>query len=340
MKVSELGEFGLIERLAGGLASQWSGEAGARLLVGIGDDAAVWRSGDEAIIATTDTLVADVHFTTDSVRWSDVGWKAIAVNVSDIAAMGGSPEVALVTVGLTPDAQVETIDDLYAGMNQACEAFGVAIAGGDVVTSPVFFASVAMTGRAQIDADGEPQVLRRNAAEAGDLVAVTGTLGGSAAGLRVLQDDRRESEVARALIERHLRPMPRLEIGRAAVESGIRCAIDVSDGLVQDLGHVCKASRVGAVVWSDKVPFEAGIVDLFGEDDALQLAASGGEDYELLLTGNREQIDRLVDEGDVRTTVIGEIVIVPEHQAKLLDEVGHEIELASTGWDHLSSERP
>jgi thiamine-monophosphate kinase len=338
VKVSELGEFALIERFKGGLASQWAGETGSRLLVGPGDDAAVWRDTDSATIATTDTLVAGVHFIADAVRWSDVGWKAIAVNVSDIAAMGGSPDMALVTLGLTQDERVESMDDLCAGMNEACEAFGVAIAGGDIVRSPTFFASVALTGRAAIDSAGEPQVLRRNAAEAGDLVAVTGTLGSSAAGLRVLQDDRRESEVAGALIERHLRPKPRIEIGQAAYNAGVRCAIDVSDGLMQDLNHLCKASSLGAVVWADKLPIDPAVRELF-PDDAIALAASGGEDYELLMTGDRDQIERIANVAGVPVTVIGEVVIESEREAQLLDDDGSEIALPSSGWDHLSSGR-
>ncbi len=335
MKLSDLGEFGLIERLAA-LAPQWTGPAAERLVVGIGDDAAVWREDDAAVIATTDTLVAVVHFLPECTPWRDLGWKALAVNVSDVAAMGGTPEFALVTLGLPPETAVDEIDELYAGLGQASEAFAVAIAGGDIVRSPVFFITVTLTGRAELDSSGRPQVLRRSAAQAGDLIAVTGALGGSAGGLRILREGGTEGEVARALIERHLRPEPRVRAGRAALAAGVRCAIDVSDGLMQDLGHVCRASGLGAVVWRDKVPTDPALAQFFDADETLRLAVSGGEDYELLFTGSREQIDAVARDADVPVTVIGEMVIAAEQEAKLLDEAGREVELPSSGWDHLS----
>ena len=334
MKVSDLGEFGLIERLAELLAAQGGAAFSDRLVVGIGDDAAVWRADGSAIVATTDTLVAGVHFLPDKTPWRDLGWKALAVNVSDVAAMGGTPDFALVTLGLPPDAETEAIDELYQGLAQAAEAYGVAIAGGDVVRAPTVFVTVALVGGAELDASGEPQVLRRGAAQAGDLVAVTGSLGGAAGGLRALQEGM-EPQVARALIERHLRPQARLEAGTAALEAGIRCAIDVSDGLLQDLGHVCRMSRVGAVVWKDRLPIDPALAQTFEPEEVLRYAAAGGEDYELLVTGSQDQIYALARQVEVPVTVIGEMVIDAECQAKLLDESGREVALPSTGWDHL-----
>jgi thiamine-monophosphate kinase len=339
VKVSELGEFGLIERLAELLASQRSSSAFSdRLVVGIGDDAAVWRAEGSAIVATTDTLVSGVHFLPERTPWRDLGWKALAVNVSDIAAMGAAPEFALVTLGLPAETEVEAIDDLYRGLAEAGEAYGVVIAGGDIVRSAQIVITVALCGRAELDASNEPLVLRRGAAVAGDLVAVTGTLGGAAGGLRLLRDGRTADEGARALIERHLRPQARAQAGPAALAAGIRCAIDVSDGLLQDLRHVCKASRVGAVVWRDKLPIEPALTKLFDVEEALRMAASGGEDYELLLTGTQEQIEKLSKRIDVPVTVIGETVIDAGCEAKLLDEAGKEIDLPVVGWDHLKGQ--
>jgi thiamine-monophosphate kinase len=335
VKVSELGEFGLIERLAELLASQGSAAFSDRLVVGIGDDAAVWRGEAGAIVATTDTLVSGVHFLPDKTPWRDLGWKALAVNVSDIAAMGAAPEFALVTLGLPAETEVEAIDDLYRGLAEAGEAYRVVIAGGDIVRSSQTVITVALCGRAELDASNEPLVLRRGAAAAGDLVAVTGSLGGAAGGLRLLRDGHAEDEGARLLIERHLRPQARAQAGPAALAAGIRCAIDVSDGLLQDLRHVCKASRVGAVVWRDKLPIEPALTELFDAEEALRMAASGGEDYELLLTGTQEQIETLGTQIDVPLTVIGETVIDARCEAKLLDESGKEIDLPVAGWDHL-----
>jgi thiamine-monophosphate kinase len=335
VKVSALGEFGLIDRLAELLATHEDAGLTGRLSVGIGDDAAVWLADGVAVIATTDTLVANVHFLPERTPWRDLGWKALAVNVSDIAAMGGTPDVALITLCLPEDAQAEQLDELYRGMAEAGAAYGVAIAGGDIVRSPVFAVSVALTGRAQLDTTGEPLVLRRGGARDGDLIAVTGTLGGSAAGLRALRDGKDDSDAVRALIERCLRPTARAQAGPAALAAGIRCAIDVSDGLLQDLGHICHASGLGATVWRDKVPVDPALSEVFDADEALRLAASGGEDYELLVTGSQEHIDAFARAVDVPLTVIGEMVIDPERRARLLDESGREIALPEAGWDHL-----
>jgi thiamine-monophosphate kinase len=334
MKASEVGEFGLIDRLASSLVEEHHIEAVERLIVGIGDDAAVWRDNGSAVVATTDTLVAGVHFLPGRTPWRDLGWKALAVNVSDIAAMGGTPEFAIVTLALADDQDVEELEELYEGLAAAGAAFGVAIAGGDIVRSPTFSVTVGLCGRAQV-VDGDVRVMRRDGAMAGDLVAVTGELGGAAGGLRVLQDRLETDKGAAALVQRHLRPQPRLGSAQAGIGAGIRCAIDVSDGLLQDLGHICRYSRLGAVVWRDKVPVQLGLAPFFGPEEALRMAVSGGEDYELLLVGPQEKIEAAAHDADAALTVIGEMVIQGIHSAELLDERGGEIELGSKGWDHL-----
>ena len=247
MKLSDLGEFGLIDRLKQTLASSLPDGAASRLVAGIGDDAAVWRSDGGAIVATTDALVEGVHFLRERTPWRDLGWKALAVNVSDIAAMGATPEFALVTLALPEATPVDEIEQLYAGLAEAGQAYSVTIAGGDVVQSPTTVISVALTGRAELDDTGEPLILRRSAASAEDLVAITGNLGGAAGGLSALRD----GTDAPALIERQLRPQARIRAGQAALAAGVRCAIDVSDGLLQDLGHICRASGLGATVQHD-----------------------------------------------------------------------------------------
>jgi thiamine-monophosphate kinase len=165
---------------------------------------------------------------------------------------------------------------------------------------------------------------------------VTGALGGSAGGLRLLAQASPGSGAAQRLIERHLRPQPRVGAGRAAVAAGLRCAIDISDGLLQDLGHICDTSGPGAVVRADELPIEDGLADTFGVDDALAMAATGGEDYELLLCGHGDAVEELRRRIDVPLTVIGELVADDERRVRLLDAAGAEIELPSAGWNHLA----
>ena len=341
MKVSELGEFGLIRRLASAIDP-----GPAELIVGIGDDAAVWRLGDRALIATTDTLVEGVHFLPRA-PWRDVGWKALAVNVSDIAAMGGRPLFALVTLALPPQTGVAAIDDLYAGLNDCAREYGVTIAGGDIVRAPQVSVTVALLGEAQ-EWDGAPLLLRRDAARAGDVIAVTGALGDAAAGLRRLREGAPPGDpLARA----HLHPEPPLATAQLAASLGIPCGIDISDGLLQDLGHVCEMSGLGADIHAGALPLSADLRAAY-PDDALALACTGGEDYQLLLAGPPRLFDPLVqpliseeatrlmltDPRDFlernAVSVIGVVTSGPP-RVRLLDERGGEITLDTSGWDQL-----
>ena len=336
MKVSELGEFGLIERLTEVLAAENDGVAPERLLVGIGDDAAVWRNDTSATVATTDTLVADVHFLPGRTPWRDVGWKSIAVNVSDIAAMGCWPSFALITLGLPADIESDDMEELYAGVGEAAKNYGVTVTGGDVVRAPVVFVSVVLTGRAELDDAGQARVLLRSGAKAGDKIAVTGSLGAAAAGLRVLLRGGGESEDEQELIDRHQRPDARVEAGTTALDLGIRCGIDISDGLLRDLAHVCQASDVGANIQSEQLPIDSALKQVFEPAQALALAAGGGEDYELLLVGEETLLEELGEQIDVPLTVIGEITADDAHRVRLLTASGQGIELPSEGWDHLA----
>ncbi len=352
--VGDLGEFGLIARLR----ARMGAAADERLIVGVGDDAAVWRTGVGYTIATTDTMVADVHFLPGRCSWRDVGWKALAVNVSDIAAMGGTPSFALVTLHLPPATPLADIDDLYAGLNDCADAYGVNVAGGDIVSSPVFAVTVALAGEAVADEQGRALLLRRDGARAGDLVAVTGPLGGSAGGLRCLHKEPRPANAAplgsdaesrnveSQLIERHMHPWPRVDAGNIAARAGIRCGIDISDGLVQDLGHICESSGVEAELRLQAIPLEEGLAELFPED-ARMLAATGGEDYELVLVGREgalqiaeEALRKHVSMPDVQQlTIVGRITGTGEGRVRVLDAGGAEVTLPSSGWDHLAKDR-
>ena len=327
VNVSDLGEFGLIERLAKAVGA----DRPESLIVGIGDDAAAWRLGDSIVLATTDALVEGVHFTPGRVPWADLGWKALAVNVSDIAAMGGTPQFALVTLALPPETPVGDVDALYVGLQECGREYGVTVVGGDVVRASQAVISVALLGHAERDDEGRPQLMRRDAARAGYAIAVTGSLGDSAAGLRRLKDGAPPDD---ALVRAHLRPKPPLAAGRQAARLDVPCAIDVSDGLMQDLGHICDLCDLGAVVRADAVPLSQALRSTF-PDDALSLACSGGEDYQLLLIAPQETMRLLRASAQVRVNVIGGMDEHPEQRPRLMDESGKEIKLAAAGWDHL-----
>ncbi len=336
MNVSDLGEFGLIDRLAEAV-----GAARPRsLIVGIGDDAAAWRLGDSVALATTDTLVEGVHFPPEGVPWRDLGWKALAVNVSDIAAMGGTPQFALVTLALPPETPVEDIDDLYVGLRECSEEYGVAVVGGDVVRASQAVITLAVLGHAELDESGQPQLLRRDAARPGYAIAVTGSLGDSAAGLRRLKDGAPPDD---PLVRAHLRPRPPLAVGRQAAHLGVPCAIDVSDGLLQDLGHVCDLCGLGAVVRAEALPLSQELRGAFPAE-AISLACTGGEDYQLVLIGPHDTMRLLRASAHLPLTVIGEMDEHPEQRPRLMDESGKEARLPAgtqgvpgAGWDHLKA---
>lgn len=335
MDVAELGEFGLIERLGRAVGA----ERPESVIVGIGDDAAAWRAGGAVVLATTDTLVEGVHFVRDWTPLTDLGWKSIAVNVSDIAAMGGAPELALVTLALPLRAEVEDVDALYEGIHECCQEYGVAVVGGDIVRAPQLSVSVAMLGRAEQGEAGQPRLMRRDAAQAGYSIAVTGTLGDSAAGLRRLKKDApgRAPVWAPAndpLVQAHLRPRPPLEEAQQAARLGVPCAIDISDGLLQDIGHVCQRSELGAVLRADSIPLSRALKEAFPED-ALSLACAGGEDYQLALIAPQETMRLVRASPGVPVAVIGEMVESDERRARLVDASGDEIHLDAAGWDHL-----
>ncbi len=334
MKVKELGEFGLIEHLARIVARKGArSEAWQRLLLGIGDDAAAWQDDSSIQLATTDTLVQGVHFTLDTARWEELGWKALAVNLSDIAAMGGAPRYALVTLAVPGELDVENLTDLYKGMAKIANEFGVAVVGGDVVSSPQVVLTLAVFGN--IPEGSEP--LTRSAARVGDKVAVTGYLGNSAAGLKMLKEKLKLSARDASFFRKaHLRPRPRVAEGQALLRQGVKAAIDISDGLVSDMGQVCKASKVAARLRVDRVPLHPKLREAFPED-CLKLALSGGEDYELLFTAGVEVIERVRREISCPITVIGEIIQGEAGQVTLVDEKERVFSYGNKGWDHFLS---
>lgn len=331
VKVRDIGEFALIQRLQK-LVCQGkpsSEDMAFPLLLGMGDDAAAWRTNEAIELATTDTLVEGVHFRHDLTSWEELGWKAVAVNLSDIAAMGGSPLYILVTLGLKPDTEVEDVEALYRGMLSACREHGGFIVGGDMVRSSFTFITIAMTGVA-----GE-HVLTRHTAQPGDVVAVTGPLGCAAGGLQaLLQGTVLEEKTSSHLRQAHVHPQPRLQAGHVLVQSGVRTAMDISDGLTDDLAKLCASSGVGAIIYADQVPADAFLKDAFPRG-YLQLALNGGEDYELLFAGRGEVVAATVTQLSPPATIIGRIVTEHPGRVLVLDERGAELHLDRHGWDHF-----
>ena len=336
MYVRELGEFGLIERLANQVAAvtpvhREKGHTSTNLTVSIGDDTAAWTVSDVTELLTTDTVVQGVHFTAETSTWKTVGWKCLTSNLSDIASMGGTPTFAVVTLGLPDDTLVEDMDDLYTGLLDAATTYGVAIIGGDIVASPVFFMTIAQTG---VIATAP---MLRSTARPGDQIAVTGTLGASAAGLAILQGKTSQTTGdVRSLIEQHQRPRPRVSEGQALVKAGARCAMDVSDGLLSDLAKICAASGNAARVDASQVPVHIEATKAFPET-ALAMALNGGEDYELLFLASSSVIATLQGKLEHGFHVIGTIIDGTPGQVGVIDRDGVSMDVQSAGWDHLKS---
>ncbi len=287
MLLSTLGEFGLIERLNRILAEPGATSSAGSVTLGIGDDAALLLlpAGHE-LVATIDALVEGVHFRRDWSSAEDIGWKALAVNVSDLGAMGARPVSALVTLGLPADTSPKWVERFYRGLGECGAHYGCPVVGGDTVRSPQGISlSVAALGSV---ASG--RAVRRNGARPGDLVCVIGVLGESAAGLALLE--RGGSMVRRKryapLIEWHRRPAPPVKAGAALADAGLATAmLDLSDGLASDLQHIARRSGVGIRIESERLPISDATRRLAAElglSDALSWALHGGEDYQLCFT--------------------------------------------------------
>ncbi|MAF84913.1 MAG: thiamine-phosphate kinase [Dehalococcoidales bacterium] len=333
MKVSELGEFGLIDLLAKTIAGSPGKEAGQQLILGIGDDAAAWYGDTSTQLATVDSLIQDVHFSLGITPWHELGWKALAANLSDIAAMGGMPRYALVSLALPDHTEVEDITALYQGMIELSRQFNVAIVGGDTSRAPLVIITITVLG---ITSQDNP-VLTRSGAKPGDKVAATGCLGTAAASWEMLTKQLRfNSEATACLKEAFLHPYPRIAEGQLLVEQGVKTAIDISDGLISDLNHICKASQVSARIEVERVPILPTVKANF-EGKAHELALSGGEDYELLFTGSVDVINKVKTTASCPVTVIGEITTAQPSQVTVVDEKGKPIKIHKAGWEHFTA---
>lgn len=330
--VSELGEFPLIARFR----RRFQG-AGTGVVRGIGDDTAVLRlTPGRMLLATTDSAIEGVHFRRSTIAARDLGRRVLAVNLSDIASMGGEPRWALVSLGLPADLPVDFVDELSEGLADEAGQFGAVVVGGNVARSPDrIVVDVTLLGEVESN-----RVLYRNGARPGDRILVTGTLGDSAAGLAILQGVLdTPPELASYLRNRHRLPTPRVEAGRAIALSGLATSmIDLSDGLASDLSHVTEDSRVGAVVEEVRVPLSAELREAarIAGIDPMDWALRGGEDYELLFTAPAsgvKEIVKAVKKIGVDVTDVGEITATTENW--LLRSNGARDRLFGSLWQHF-----
>src|SRR5437588_1898163 len=291
--VGELGEFGLIARITAGLPQS------PDVIVGVGDDAAILDiGGEEVLVATCDAQVEDTHFRLHHTKAYDIGRRALAVNLSDIAAMGARPRFALISLLLPPTLDVAVLDGIYAGLWEEAAQFDVALVGGNIARNAerlIIDITILGTGTRN-------RLLRRNNAKPGEVVMVTGSLGAAAAGLLVSEDEQLAAKVPAESLDAALAaqctPTPRVVAGQWLAQHDVTTAIDVSDGLAADLSHICEASGVGAQIEAEALPIRpevATIATLAGRDPQ-DLALFGGEDYELLFTVPADRADVLIHE--------------------------------------------
>lgn len=330
MKLEDLGEFGLIERIRKSFLKR-----SQRAPIGIGDDAAALSvSPGKVVLATTDMLVEGVHFDLATTDFYSLGWKSVAVNLSDIAAMGGTPLFCLIALAIPRRITVEQVSEFYRGGGALLRSHRVLLVGGDTCGSKQDLGiSVTLLGEAS-----KKRVLKRSGARPGDLIFVTGTLGDSGAGLEIVRngkpDKKRASAGTEHLIERHLRPVPRVAWGKKLAASGLVTAmIDVSDGLSSDLGHICEESGCGADIYADKIPLSKALRSVKAlRRLELEYALSGGEDYELLFTASVEDEKRIKS---IKTgaTVIG--AITTRRGMRLFFPTGEVKALEQSGYDHF-----
>ncbi len=336
-ELADLGEFGLINRLAKDIES-----INASSIKGIGDDAAVIDSGNHYSLLSTDMLVENVHFDLSYVPLPHLGYKAIAVNVSDIAAMNGKPTQVTVSLGLSNRFSLEAIDALYEGMRAAAKDFQVDIVGGDTTASQAgLILSVSVLGK--VDKGSE---VYRNGAKKSDIICATGDLGGAYIGLQVLEREKQtflanpdmqpQLDNYQYIVSRQLKPMARMDIIHELAETGVipTAMIDVSDGLASEILHLTSQSGTGASIYEDKLPMDKQTYETAVEFniDPTTCVLNGGEDYELLFSIKQEDHSKLEKHPDIH--FIGHMQTA-EKGVNLLTKQGNTVAISAQGWNHF-----
>ena len=338
-EISQLGEFGLIDRISKKINIQ-----NPSSITGIGDDAAVLDSGEEFTLISTDLLTEGVHFDLSYTPIQHLGYKAVSVNVSDIAAMNGKAEQIVIGLALSNRFSIEAVDALYEGIRAACDHYKVDLVGGDTTSSRSgLVISITVIGKVK-----KNKIAYRNGAKPNDIICVTGDLGAAFTGLQILE---REKEVFKSdptmqpslekyeyLVGRQLKPIARTDIVFELEELGVKptSMIDISDGLASELFHIGKNSNVGVRVYEDKIPVDEltyNTAALEFKIDPVTCALNGGEDYELLFTISQQDFEKVKNHADIH--MIGYVHDKPNNHT-LVTKQGNEVALKAQGWDHFN----
>ncbi len=336
-EISQLGEFGLIERIGGGV--KLVNESSVK---GIGDDAAVLAASEKQRVVTTDMLLEGVHFDLSYIPLHHLGYKAVAVNVSDVAAMNAVPKQITVSIGLSNRFSVEAVEALYKGIHAACKSYNVDLIGGDTTASYSGLV-ISVTAIGEVDKDS---VSLRSGAKKGDILCATGDLGGAYIGLQVLEREKQEFKANpqmqpkldnyQYVVQRQLKPDARMDIIHELAELKIvpGSMIDVSDGLASELLHICRQSDVGIQVYEEHLPIDKQTYDTAVEFglDPITCVMNGGEDYELLFTIRQDDYEKLKKHPDIHF-----IGYVTEHagKANLITKGGNVVEIKAQGFNHF-----
>jgi len=336
-EISSVGEFGLIDRISKRFEKQVPST-----IYGIGDDAAVIDAGNDYLLVSTDMLIEGPHFNLSYVPLKHLGYKAVAVNVSDIAAMNGKAEQIVVSLALSNRFSIEAIDALYEGIHAACKNYGVDLIGGDTTSSRSgLVISISVIGRASRE-----KVVYRKGARPSDIICVTGDLGAAYMGLQVLE---REKQVFMAnpnmqpglekydyIVGRQLKPEARTEIILDLEEFGVQptAMIDISDGLASELFHIGRSSGVGIRLFEDKIPVDQQTYETAVEFniDPITCALNGGEDYELLFTIRQEDHEKIKNHPEIH--LIG-YVHEKVNENLMITKGGNAVPIRAQGWDHF-----
>jgi thiamine-monophosphate kinase len=334
-KISELGEFGLIDHLTNQFVIKQP-----TTIKGVGDDAAVLDFKNQQVVLTTDLLIEGVHFDLSYMPLKHLGYKAAIVNISDVCAMNATPTQITVSIAVSNRFPLEALEELYTGIKFACDKYEVDLVGGDT-TSSTKGMLISVTALGVLNAD---EVVYRNGAKPNDLLVVSGDLGASYLGLQVLE---REKQVFLVnpqsqpdltaydyLVERHLKPEARKDIIEMLKELEVKptSMIDISDGLSSEILHLCKQSKVGCKLYEDKIPLDQQVISACEEFNinSTTVALSGGEDYELLFTIAQEDFDKI--KGNPSMSIIG-FMTEAKDGVNLITRANQQIELTAQGWN-------